>query len=114
MAMGKVYDIMNRLTNNKPVIKIDEAHQYTVNNSKNEAIFIKQLSSDDKLDDIEKMDKIIEAAMGKEALDYIDSLNLPIPQTGIIVTAIMAAISDMEIEEVEEAAKDQAKKFRKK
>lgn len=114
MGMGKVYDIMNRLTNDKPIVKIDEEHQYTVFNSKNSAIFITQLAKDEQLDDIEKMDKIIEAGLGKEALEYINSLDLPIPKTAIIVSAIMAAISETEIEEVEEAAKEQAKKFRKK
>lgn len=111
--MGKVYDIMNRLTNDKPAIKIDKDHEYIVNNSKNEAIFIKQLSEDTKLDDFEKMDKIVEAALGKEALDYINSLNLSVKATGTVINAIMAAISEMELEDVEKAAEKQMKSFRK-
>lgn len=112
--MAKVYDIMSRLTNEKPVIKIDNEHIYTVNNSKNQAIFIKQLSEDTKLDDLEKMDKITEAALGKEALEYINSLGLSVKSHGTVINAIMAAISDQSLEEVENDIESDNKKFKKK
>jgi hypothetical protein len=111
--MGKVYNIMDRLTNNKPVIKIDNEHEYTVNNSKNQAIFIKQLSEDKSLDDYQMMDNIIEAALGKEALVYINGLDLSVAGTGIVINAIMAAIGEVELEEVENEVKKQNKNFRK-
>jgi hypothetical protein len=114
MAMGKVYDIMNRLTNNKPVIKIDGEHEYTVNNSKNQAIFLKEISEDTSIDDFKRMDMIIEAGIGKEALGYINTLNLSMTGYSVIINAIMAAISDMELEDVEKEAAEQAKKFRRK
>lgn len=111
--MGKVYNIMDRLTNNKPVIKIDNEHEYVVNNSKNQAIFIKQLSEDKSLDDYQKMDNIVEAALGEEALIYINSLNLSVAGTGVVINAIMAAIGEVELEEVENEVKKQSKNFRK-
>lgn len=104
---------MDRLTNDKPVIKIDNDHQFTVNNSKNEAIFIKQLSEDPKLNDYQKMDKIVEAALGKEAADYINTLDLSVKGTAVVINAIMAAIGEVELEEVEKEAAKQAKNFRK-
>lgn len=114
MAMGKVYDIMSRLTNTKPVIKIDNEHEYVVGNSKNQAIFIKQISEDPKVDDFQRMDMIIEAALGKEALEYINSLSLSVVATGVIINAIMAALSDMDLEDVERAAEEEKKvRFRK-
>jgi hypothetical protein len=112
MAMGKVYDIMSRLTNNKPVVKIDEEHEYEVSNSKNQAIFIKQLMEDDKIDDFEKMDKIIEAGLGKEALDYINSLNLSLVGSSTIINTIMAALNEMDLEEMDELAEEEKKKSR--
>ena len=112
MPMGKVYDIMSRLTNNKPKVIIDKDHEYEVSNSKNQAIFIKQLSEDEKLDDFERMDKIIEAGLGKEALNYINSLNLSLVGTGTIINAIMAALNDMDLEEIEELAEEERKKSR--
>lgn len=114
MAMGKVYDIMSRLTNNKPVIKIDEEHEYTVNNSKNQAMFITQLAKDTKLNDFERIDKVIEAGLGEEAIIYINSLDLSMKATTTIINAIMAAISEVELEEIEEEAKKENKGFRKK
>lgn len=111
--MAKVYDIMNRLTNEKPQIKIDEEHTYTVKNSKNTAILIKQLSEDKALDDFERMDKIVEATLGKEALEYINSLELSITATSTLISAIMAALSDMELEDIEKEAAKQTKNFRK-
>jgi len=111
--MAKIYNIMDRLTNDKPQIQIDKDHIYTVNNSKNQAIFIKQLSEDPKLDDFEKIDKVIEAGLGKEALVYINSLNLSVKASGTIVNAVMAAIGEVELEDVEQEAAKQAKNFRK-
>lgn len=111
--MGKVYDITSRLTNDKPQIKIDEEHVYTVNNSKNKAILLKQISEDKSLDDFKKMDDIIECALGKEALDYINSLELSVTATSTLINAIMAAIGEVELEDVEKEAAKQAKGFRK-
>ena len=54
------------------------------------------------MDDFEKIDKIIEAGIGKEALEYIDSLDLPIASYVVIVNVIMAAINDVSLEEIEE------------
>lgn len=111
--MGKVYNIMDRLTNDKPIIKIDGKHEYEVRNSKNNAIFLKQLSEDKTIDDFERADKIIEAGLGKEALDYINSLDLSVAATGTVISAIMAAINEIELEDIEAEAEKQKKNFRK-
>ena len=109
--MARVYDIVEKITNGnkKPTIKIDADHEYTINNSKNTAVLIKVLSEDKKIEDFERIDKIIQAALGKEALDYINSLELLMPQYNIIVNVIMAAISDMSLEEMDELAKKNSK-----
>lgn len=114
--MGKIYNIMDRLTNDKPQIQIDNDHIYTVNNSKNQAIFIKQLSGDKSVDDFKRMDNIIEAGLGKEALEYINSRKFSVAENGVIINAIMAAIGEVELEEIEEEIEKEAKKqkgFRK-
>ena len=112
--MAKIYNIMDKLTSDKPVIRIDEDHEYKVNNSKNQAIFIKQLSEDTKLDDFERMDMIVEAALGKEALEYINTLELSVKGYSTIINAAMAAIAELDLEEVEEAAETERKKLTKK
>lgn len=112
--MAQIYNIMDRLTNDKPVIRIDKDHEYKVNNSKNQAIFIKQLSEDAKIDDFERMDKIIEASLGKEAIDYINTLDLSVKAYSTVINAIMAAISEISLEEVEKVAEQEMKNLKKK
>ncbi|MBB6696246.1 hypothetical protein [Clostridium algidicarnis] len=108
--MAQVYNIMNRLTNDKPIIKIDKDHEYTVNNSKNSAILIKSLTEDPSLDEFKMMDKIIEAGLGGEALSYINSLELSLKSYATVMNAIMAAISDESLEEIEKAADQEMKR----
>ncbi|WP_142414390.1 hypothetical protein [Hathewaya massiliensis] len=112
--MAQVYDIVNRLTNDKPVIKLAEDKEFKVNNSKNSAILIKSLSEDTTLDEFEMMDKIIEAGIGKEGLEYINSLELSFKSYETIMNAIMAAISEQSLEEVEKIAEQEMKKLKKK
>ena len=113
--MARVYDIIDKIKsgNTRPTIKIDEAHDYVINTSKNSALFIKALSEDEKLDDFEKMDKVIECGIGKEALDYINSLELSTVAYTTVVNVIMAAISDKSLEEIEKLSEEEEKKFRK-
>lgn len=112
--MAKVYDIVSRLKNEKPQIRITEDKIFTVFNSKNSVIFMKGIAEDNKIDETQKIDMIIEAGLGKEALDLIDSLELPTKQLAIIVSAIMAAISEVELEEMEKLADEEVKKTKKK
>ena len=112
--MSKIYNIMDRLDNVKPSIQLAEDKIFKVNNSKNTAIAIKAVSEDKKLDDFKRMDKIVELALGKKALEYIDSLELSVKSYGTVITAIMAAISEEELEELEELAENEAEKIKKK
>lgn len=112
--MSKVYNIMDRLTNTKPSIQLAEDKIYKVNNSKNTAIVIKSISEDKKLDDFERMDKIVELALGKEALDYINKMELSVKSYSTVITAIMAAISEEELEDIEKEAEAEVRKLKKK
>lgn len=118
--MSRAYDIAEKLKNGskKPTVKIDETHTYEINTSKNVGIYLKGLVEDSKMDEFEKIDNIIEAGVGKEALKYIDSLDLPMASYVTIVNVIMAAINDISLEEIEEMELESPNKnnnnFRKK
>lgn len=112
--MAMVYDISSRLTNEKPTIKVAEGHIYEVNNSKNQAIFIKTLTEDKSLTESELMDKIIEAGLGKDALDYINIQGFSMAEYSVIMNAIMAAISEEKLEDIEKLAEQEVKKAKKK
>lgn len=117
--MAKVYDIMNKLVNVKPTLKIDEDHEYKINNTKNNAIYIQSLvkenkkKDDKKQDEMELINKIIKASLGKEAFEYIDSKGdeWSMSAYNAIINVIMAAISNVELEEIEEMSEKEAKQF---
>ncbi|XZJ40735.1 hypothetical protein ACSXCW_03535 [Clostridium perfringens] len=117
--MAKVYNIMNKMVNVKPTVKIDEEHEYKINNTKNNAIYIQSLAKgndkkgDKKIDEMEFMNKIIKASLGQEAFEYIDSKGeeWSMAQYEAILNVIMAAVSNVELEEIEELSKKEAKRF---
>lgn len=113
--MAKVYNIMNKLINEKPILKIDEDHEYKINNSKNNAIFIQSLvkNKDKKENDIEVLEKIVKASLPKEAFEYIESLDLSLDAYSVIVNAIMAGISNLELDEIEELNEKEIERFQK-
>lgn len=103
--MSRVYDIAEKIksANEKPKIKIDDNHIYDINISKNVGIFLKGVVDDPEINEDEKMDKIIEAGLGKDALEYIKSLGdeYSTKAYATIINVIIAAISDMSLEEIE-------------
>ncbi|WP_040209878.1 hypothetical protein [Clostridium polynesiense] len=113
--MARAYDIAERLqtANKRSTVTIDKDHVYNINTSKNTAILIQAISQDEKLSEIERIDKVIEAGIGEDAINYINSLNLTMEATTLILNVIMAAISDVSLEEAEEEAKKAAMDFRK-
>lgn len=110
--MARVYDIVSRLENGnqKPVVKIDAEHEFKINNSKAAAFRIMALSDDEKVKENERIEGIIKIGLGKEAFEYIESLDLSMPNYSLIINAIMAAIGDVDIEEIEAEAKKGKKK----
>lgn len=113
--MAKVYNIMNKMVNVKPTVKIDEEHEYKINNTKNNAIYIQSLAkgNDKNYDEMEFMNKIIKASLGQEAFEYIDSKGeeWSMEQYEAILNVIMAAVSNVELEEIEELSKKEAERF---
>lgn len=110
--MARVYDIISRLENGnqKPVVKIDADHEFKINNSKAAAFRIMALADDEKVKEDERLEGIIKVGLGKEAFEYIEGLDLSMPNYNLIISAIMAAIGDVDIEEIEEEAKKSKKK----
>ena len=110
--MARKFDIIERLRakNERPFIMIDEDHNYTINTSKTNVMAIMALTDEMKEDesaekDIEMIDKIIELALGKKALNYIQSLDLTMSAYGLITDAIIAGIGDKDLDEDEEIKK---------
>ncbi|WP_111930376.1 hypothetical protein [Clostridium tertium] len=113
--MARVYDIISRLENGnqKPVVKIDADHEFKINNSKAAAFRIMAIAEDEKIKDSNRIEDIIKVALGKEAFDYIEGLELSMPSYNTIVNTIMAAIADVELEEIEKESQKAKKMPRK-
>ncbi|NLK94002.1 MAG: hypothetical protein GX275_02260 [Clostridiales bacterium] len=106
--MARIYDIISRLENGnqKPKIRIDNEHEFIINNSKAAAL---KIMTESKEENIESMDNVVKIALGKEAYDYIESLELSMPAYTTIINSIMAAIGDVSLEEIEAEAEKKRK-----
>lgn len=113
--MARVYDIISRIenSNQRPVVKIDAEHEFKINNSKAAAFKIMALADDENIKDDERYEKIIKVGLGEEGFNKIESLKLSMPSYNLIINTIMAAIGDVDLEEIEEETKKVRKKPRK-
>jgi hypothetical protein len=113
--MARVYDVISRLENGnqKPVVKVDAEHEFKINNSKAAAFKIMAIAEDEKIKDNERLENIVKVALGKEAYEYIENLELSMPSYNTIVNVIMAAIADVELEEIEKESQNSKKAPRK-
>ena len=112
--MGRAYDIAERMKNGneKPTVKIDEDHVYKINTGKSAVLYINAVSQDKDKDEFERMDEVIKAALGKDALDYITEQDMDVASIAMIVNVIMAAIANVSLEEAEEVEKKKKKSKR--
>lgn len=101
--MGKRYNIINKITNAKEraTVQIDDEHEFKINDSFPAAMAIKAYMEDKKLDEEKKIEKVLGIAFKREEIEYIKSLNLKLPGYVAIVNAVMAAIADVELDELE-------------
>ncbi|MDY5480179.1 MAG: hypothetical protein SPG13_06925 [Peptostreptococcus porci] len=106
---GKIYDIMNRLNKAKPKLKLAEDVEFTVNNSMAGAIALKAISEDDSIDDLKKFEQLIAIGIGTEGLEYVKQQDYSIMEWGTISNAIMAAISEEELEDIEKRLGEDSK-----
>lgn len=114
--MARLYDIAQRMAagKQKPTVRFDEEHEYVINTSKSAVLMVNAISDDEGKNEIEKMDAVVAITLGKEAAEYIDSLDLPITALVTVMNTIMAAVSDVTLEEMEEMSKGEAKQPGKK
>lgn len=105
------YNIIDRMkeANKKPEIQIDEEHTFKVNSSVPAVLKIQEISKKQKgnegYSEIDGVYDIIAVALGKEAVDYVKSQDYTFAALTLIVEAIMAAINNSTLEEVEEQNK---------
>lgn len=105
--MGRRYNIINKIANAKEraTVQIDDEHEFKINDSYPAAMMIKATMEDKKLSDEKKIEKVLGTAFKKDEIEHIASLNLGTSGYMAIINTILAAISDMDLEEIEELEK---------
>lgn len=106
--MGRRYNIVNNIMNAKErsEVQIDENHVFRINDSYPAAMMIKAIMEDKKLDEENKIEKVLGVAFKQEDIKYIEGLKLKMSGYISIVNSIMAAIADEDLEEVEKRQKE--------
>lgn len=89
----RVIDVSMKITNQLPMIRITEDLVVTVNNRKSTILNIQAMAQEaenkENKDDMAFMIKGLEMLVGKDALDKIEALDLPIPEYKEMYNTIM-------------------------
>lgn len=98
--MAKHIDLTNKLSSEKPSIKIGET-EFTINDEKTNVLIMNQVMKDESLNSIERTDKMIEILLGKRQFKKLEDMKLSFKAYETIAFALMAAVNDEELEDVE-------------
>lgn len=104
---GITKEILNG--DNHPQLKIGDK-LYTIDDRQKTWEKIQEIQSDKTLTEKERTSKIYELALGKEASDEINNLDLPVSSAMHLSYCIMGAIIGENPDELEKQAKEQMRK----
>lgn len=93
-------DISNKIGKDKPTLTISEGKTYIVDNSA-ETVLLMQNKVNNSDMGIDTMYDVIEQLMGKDALKDIKSLRPSVTELQTIITAVMALVQEIPLEEAE-------------
>lgn len=97
--MAKI-SIANKLKNEPMFLDFGDK-EYKVNNGKNTVLLIMEMWEDTTINDIKKIDKTIELALGKTAYDEIEAMELSMENYKTVAMAIMAILTGESLESFE-------------
>lgn len=96
------YDISNKLTRQKPVVKFEEGKEFKINSTLKGAIAMQGLAESGK-EDLNTLREMVAIGIGVEGLAYVDSQEFTLTDWQTIVETISNAMMGVDGEE-EEAA----------
>lgn len=97
------YDISNKLTRQKPVVKFEEGKEFKINSTLKGAIAMQGLAESGK-EDLNTLREMVAIGIGVEGLAYVDSQEFTLTDWQTIVETISNAMMGVDDEEEEEAA----------
>lgn len=104
--MAKHIDLTNKFDNEKPSITIGDK-TFTINDEKTNVLIMNQVLKNGALNETEMIDKVIEILLGKKNAEALDKMKLRFNDYKTVFFAIMAAINDEDIEDVEKRFQEQ-------
>ncbi len=116
---GNVIDLTGKITNDLPMVKINNDLIVTVNN-RHSTIMTMQLlvkeqenksdKNNEEKDEFAFMEKVLQLLLGKKSSDLIKKMDYPFTEYKLIFSAVMAAATGQSLEEAEESAQRFQKK----
>lgn len=94
-------DISSKFSNEKPTIKLSDDLILSINDGHKNVLIVNTLMNNNKLSEADRMSKILDQLLGKNATEKIDKLNLRFLDYQKIFFGVMAAINDESYEDVE-------------
>ena len=98
--MAKHINLTDKFDNEKPTVTVND-HIFTINDEKTTILLVNQIMRDNSLDNIERMDKMIETLLGKKQAKELNDMKLSFKNYETVAFAIMAAINDEDIDDIE-------------
>lgn len=98
---GKVYNIADRLNGGKPCIRLDDNTELKVNNTLPAVLMISAIQKKKDKDGLEGLIETAKIALGAEVVEELMQRDYTLQDWQTILKAIMAAISEQELEEIE-------------
>ena len=96
------YDISNKLTRQKPVVKFEEGREFKINSTLKGAIAMQGLAESGK-EDLNTLREMVAIGIGVEGLAYVDSQEFTLTDWQTIVETISNAMMGVDDEEEEVA-----------
>lgn len=98
--MARVIDISNKLSNEKPLIKLSDEVTVELNDSmKNVLTVMKDLDED--MSEVEMINNLSVKLFGKEGKKKIDTMNLSVSSYFTLIKSAMALLLDQDVEVVD-------------
>lgn len=99
--MAKTIDISGKLTNERPVLKLNEGKEYPVDNRKNTVLQLNKLLDDSDLNDLHRVDEVLKVVLGEKAVDEINEADLTFADYQVVFMAALAGAMGEEFETME-------------
>ena len=99
--MPKVIDISDKLTNDRPVLKLGGGKEYPIDNRKNTLLTLQKHMDNSELSDVEKAEEALRFVLGEKAVAEINEMDLTFETYQTLFIATIAGALGEDFDAVE-------------